>query len=96
MKSRKICRSEAWGQPVRKGNCRLDREQHLLQSLPGLRPEPGSQSLCTALLVPVRAEPREEHSHSLPKHHLSNKAGNVFHLGPEDPAEFTAVGGFQT
>lgn len=31
-------------------------------------------SLCTGQ--------REVHSQRLPKHHLCNKAGNVFHLGP--------------
>lgn len=81
MERRKICGSEAWGRPVRK-KAEGWTVNGTFSNLPALRPEPGSQSLCTTLLVCGRAQPREEHSHSLPKHHLSNKAGNVFHLGP--------------
>lgn len=42
----------------------------------GSRASPRSTHLVSVGLA------REVHSHRLPKYHLGNKAGNVFHLGP--------------
>lgn len=52
MERRKICGSEAWGRPVRK-KAEGWTVNGTFSNLPALRPEPGSQSLCTTLLVCV-------------------------------------------